>query len=134
MSRAARIQERRLETGLKPLGLTRITWCILLAIGNEHLTKPSEIAAFVGIDRTATSRALRQLIATGLVLRNTGANDARTREMALTDEGREILERGTPIAVANNAVMADRLGKTAVADLKALLDRLIEGEPALDKL
>ena len=48
----ARLQARRFEDSLRPLGLTRITWCVLLAIGNEGLSQPSDIAAFVGIDRS----------------------------------------------------------------------------------
>ena len=35
LSVASRLQERRLDDGLKELGLTRITWCVLLAVGNE---------------------------------------------------------------------------------------------------
>ena len=50
MSLTTRIQEKRLEDGLRTLGLTRIQWCILLAVGNEKLRNPSDIAAFVGID------------------------------------------------------------------------------------
>ena len=61
LSLAARLQERRLDGWMRPMGLTRTTWCILLAVANENLTRPSEIAEFVGIDRTATSRALRQM-------------------------------------------------------------------------
>ena len=134
LSRAARIQERRLDAGLKSLGLTRITWCILLAVGNEALTHPSEIADFVGIDRTATSRALRQMEAGGLIDRSAGEQDGRTREVALTELGRRRLAQGEPLAEANAATMAARLSASELEDLKSGLDRLIEGEPALANL
>lgn len=65
LSVAARNQERNIETAMKKLGLTRTGWCVLLAIGHEGLSKPSEIASYVLIDRTAASRALRQLEAAG---------------------------------------------------------------------
>lgn len=134
LSRAARIQERRLDADLKTLGLTRVTWCILLAVGNEGLTQPSEIAGFVGIDRTATSRAMRQMEANDLIERTTGVDDARTREVRLTPEGGRRLRLGEPMAVANNAAMAARLSEADLRDLKAMLNRLIEGAPALNKL
>ena len=67
LSRVARIQERRLDLGLRRIGLTRTTWCVLLAVGNEGLSQPSDIAEFIGIDRTATSRALRQMEADDLI-------------------------------------------------------------------
>jgi len=51
----ARSFERRLEERLRKLGLSRLGWCILLAVGEEKLASPSDIAGFIGIDRTATS-------------------------------------------------------------------------------
>ena len=134
LSRAARIQERRLDQGLRALGLTRLTWCVLLAVGNEGLAQPSDIAEFIGVDRSAISRALGQMETDGLIARCKGPDDGRTRAVALTDKGTGLLARGTPIAVENNAIMHDRLGDADVARLKGLLDRLIEGEPALPQL
>ena len=134
LSLAARIQERRLDAGLRTLGLTRITWCVLLAVGNEKMTQPSEIAEFVGIDRTATSRALRQMEEDGLIGRSAGGEDGRTRAVVLTEAGQDRLDRGTPMAEENNDVMAARLSDGEMDALKAQLDKLIEGEPALPKL
>jgi DNA-binding MarR family transcriptional regulator len=131
LTRAARIQERRLEDGLRTLGLTRTTWCILLAVGNEGLAQPSEIAEFVGIDRTATSRALRAMEARGLIARAAGNGDGRTTEVRLTDQGRARLARGTPMAEANNAVMLARLAPAEAEELKRLLARLTAGEALL---
>ena len=105
LSLAARLQERRLDAALKTLGLTRITWCVLLAVGNEGLSKPSAIASFVGIDRTATSRALRGMEADGLIERNGGDGDRRTRRVKLTGLGDSRIEAGTPFAISNNEVM-----------------------------
>ena len=134
LSLAARIQERRLDQGLKVLGLSRLTWCILLAAGNEELSQPSDIAVYLGIDRSAVSRALGQMEKQGLIARIPGDSDGRTRAVKLTDLGTERLEKGTPIAVGNNALMGDRLGDSDVERLKGLLDTLIEGEPAIPKL
>lgn len=130
MSLTARIQERRLEEGLRELGLTRILWCVLLAVGNEKLRNPSDIAAFVGIDRTATSRALRQMEADGLVARKTGAEDRRTTSVTLTPRGRRLLALGTPLARQNNALMEARLTERELADLRRLLLKVREGDPA----
>jgi DNA-binding MarR family transcriptional regulator len=131
LTRAARVQERRLEEGLRTLGLTRTTWCILLALGNESLAKPSEIAEFVGIDRTAVSRALRAMEAAGLISRCAGNGDGRTTEVRLTALGAARLAQGTPMAEANNAVMHDRLTAEQARELRRLLARLTEGEALL---
>lgn len=134
LSRAARVQERRLDDGLRTLGLTRTTWCILLAVGNEGLAQPSEIAEFVGVDRTATSRALRGMEEAGLIFRRSGDGDGRTTEVTLTQLGRDHLDRGTPMAVRNNAVMDARLAPGEAEELKRLLGKLFEGEAALKNL
>lgn len=134
LSRAARIQERRLDEGLKHLGLTRTTWCVLLGLGNEGLTRPSDLAQFVGIDRTATSRALRSMEADGFIERAPGTSDRRTRAVRLTDKGHAAIAAGTPLAQANNAAMSSRLSADEETRLKALLDQLIEGQPSLPKL
>lgn len=135
LSIASRLQERRLDDGLRALGLTRTTWCVLLAVGNEGLTQPSDIAQFVGIDRTATSRALRNLESDGLVTRASGSGDRRTRNVSLSAKGCAALSAGTPLARANGQAMFDRLGKEDHARLIELLDKLIEGETrALDRL
>ncbi len=131
LSRAARVQERRLDEGLRTLGLTRTTWCILLAVGNEGLTQPSEIAEFVGIDRTATSRALRSMEADGLISREAGNGDGRTTAVILTDLGTQRLARGTPMAIDNNAIMHDRLTPEERDEIIRLLAKLTEGEALL---
>lgn len=130
LSLAARLQERRLEDALKTLGLTRTTWCILLAIGNEELEQPSDIARFVGIDRTATSRALRNMESEGLVRRATGEDDRRTTRVTLTATGAKLIDRGTPFAVENNTVMQDKLTTAEHHEILRLLAKLTEGEDA----
>ena len=130
LSIAARLQERRLDEALKALGLTRTTWCVLLAVGNEGLTQPSDIACFIGIDRTATSRALRQMEAAGLLDRQAGDGDRRTTRVSLTDQGKDLVKRGTPLAAANNDAMRAKLSEAEYARLIALLEKVITGESA----
>lgn len=130
LSLAARLQERRLEEALKSLGLTRTTWCILLAIGNERLEQPSDIARFVGIDRTATSRALRHMETRGMVARATGEGDRRTTRVTLTKQGAELIDHGTPFAIANNSAMRDKLTAAEHDEILRLLAKLTEGEDA----
>jgi len=117
------MQERRLDEALKPLGLTRTTWCAMLAIGNEHLRQPSDIAAFVGIDRTAASRALRQMEAAELIERSAGDIDGRTRSVALTAKGAALLRKATPMAEENNAIMHNNLSAAERDKLILLLQQ-----------
>ena len=128
LSIAARLQERRLDEHLRTIGLTRTSWCILLAVGNEGLSQPSDIAGFVGVDRTATSRALRQMEAQGLLARKCGTGDRRTRRVELTDTGRDRIARGTPFARDNAARLSAALTPAEEAELKRLLGKLRAAE------
>ena len=130
LSLAARLQERRLDEQLRTVGLSRTTWCILLAVANEGLTQPSDIAGFVGIDRTATSRALRGMEADGLLARHSGKQDKRTRRIVLSPKGRQAVTLATPFARENGRLLAELLQEDEIEGLKQILRRLIEGTPA----
>lgn len=124
----ARVHERRLDEQLKSVGLTRITWCILLAVLNEGLVNPSDIARFVGIDRTATSRALRQMEEEGLILRSTGKKDGRTTLVKVTDAGLERHQQATPKVRSNAQYWQDKLTETEVLHFCRLMRKLRRGE------
>jgi len=128
ITRTARLIERRVEAGLRPLGLTRVGWCILLAVEEEGLKNPSEIAQFVGIDRTATSRTLRQLENDGLIGREMGRADRRTTEVTLTEEGRQLLAQARPICMENMDHFNAKLSAGEALQLRRLLAALASGE------
>jgi DNA-binding MarR family transcriptional regulator len=124
LSVAARLQERRLDEQLKTLALSRTTWCILLAVGNEGLTQPSDIASFVGIDRTATSRALRKMEEDGLLARSSGTEDKRTRQVALSDKGQDAITQATPFARQNSQILSEILSQSEADELWRLLHKI----------
>jgi DNA-binding MarR family transcriptional regulator len=88
------------------------------------LSQPSDIAGFVGIDRTATSRALRQMEADDLLARSSGTEDRRTRRVELTEKGRAAITAATPFARANAAIMAEQLAPSEQQTLLRLLAKL----------
>jgi DNA-binding MarR family transcriptional regulator len=124
----SRLQERRLDEGLRALGLTRMTWCILLAVQNEGRSQPSDIADFIGVDRTACSRALRQMEGQGWIARRNGLPDRRTTHVALTPAGRTLLEAATPVAEENSRHFLSKLAPGEAETLGLLMARLREGE------
>jgi DNA-binding MarR family transcriptional regulator len=130
ITRTARLMERRVDGGLRALGLTRIGWCILLAVEEEGLRNPSEIAQFVGIDRTATSRALRQLESEGLIGREMGREDRRTTEVTLTEEGQLRLAQARPLCRENMDHFNAKLTVAEARELRRLLSVLASGEDA----
>lgn len=125
---AARLVDRRVEEGLRDFGLTRVGWCILLAVAEEGLRNPSDIARFVGIDRTATSRALRVLENEGLVSRAIGQEDRRTTEVTMTAAGYDRMFQAVPTCRETMNRFNAKLSDMERAELKRLLVKLCDGE------
>jgi len=124
----ARITERRFEQALTPLGLSRVTWCVLLALGQQGLDSPSAIAGYIGIDRTATSRALRRLERDGCISRKGGTQDRRMTEVSITSLGRQKLAAATEAAQGNAHYFSQKLSWYERDSLKTIIATLMEGE------
>ncbi|MFY0310017.1 MarR family winged helix-turn-helix transcriptional regulator [Leisingera sp. D0M16] len=127
----ARVIERRFEQRIAEFGLTRVTWCVLLAVGKEGRSTPSEIADFIGIDRTAASRALRQMEARGLITRRSGEGDGRSIRVGLTAPGQAALQAVLPIAQENAAHFEAKLTGQELTQLRAAAAKLLEDEPRI---
>ena len=131
----ARLQERRFDDWLKDLGLTRSTWCVLVSLQYEGLSRPSEIASFIGIDRTAISRTLRRMETEGLIERKIGKEDRRTTQVQATKLGRDTLARAAPIARKNAALIEENLTSDDAAELRRLLSKMRGDAPVtLDRI
>lgn len=128
ITRAARVIERRVEDDLRRFGLTRVGWCVMVAVAEEGKKNPSDIANFVGIDRTATSRALRQLENDGLIAREMGREDRRTTEVRLTELGESQFWAALPICREASFHFHSKLSLAEVETLKAILARLTSDE------
>ena len=79
MTYVARLNERRFEGMIAEQGLSRLAWCVLCALEYEDLSRPSDIADFIGVDRAAISRVIGQMEAKDLITRRLAAGDARAR-------------------------------------------------------
>jgi DNA-binding MarR family transcriptional regulator len=70
---------------------SQVKMLFLLEDGREHAVK--EIATHLGLSLPAASRAVDGLIERGWVSRRESAEDRRSRLVALTDEGKAVVER-----------------------------------------
>lgn len=127
----ARVIERRFEQRIAEFGLTRVMWCVLLAAGGEGLTAPSEIAGFIGIDRTAASRTLRHMEERGFITRSSSARDGRSIQVRLTAQGQSALTQVLPIAQENAAHFEAKLTGQELAQLRSAAAKLLQDEPRI---
>jgi DNA-binding MarR family transcriptional regulator len=77
---------------------SQVKMLFLLEDGGEHSVK--EIAAHLGLSLPAASRAVDGLVERGFVTRRESDQDRRSRLVALSDYGREVVDRLTRARLA----------------------------------
>ncbi len=94
---------------LKETGLTPTLFGVLAMIEARPGIGQGEVADALGADRSTMVRLVDQLERRGLVRRDPHPDDRRTVLPALTDAGRALLERATPLVHASEDAFADAL-------------------------
>ena len=134
VSRLSHLLQSSLEAILAKHALTRLMWCVLIGVGEEGVTTPSELAHYVGVTRPAISRLLRELQKKGLLARVSGQGaDGRSVEVELTNAGRAVIQSIRPLVDEHHAYFAGKLEASEYQALTLALQRLLDGErQALD--
>lgn len=97
VQRAARSLARRFDDALRPLGLTNSQFSLLMALNRPSPPPMGPVAALLAMDRTTLTAALKRLEARGLVQVMHDPMDRRSRLLALTSAGEQLLARAVPI-------------------------------------
>ena len=135
LSKLSKQIQARLESGLSALGMSRLQWCVLSAVGLEGLRHPSALADHIGITRPATSRLLVQMRKSGLIAQAPDGGDGRARQIVLTAEGQQKLAACRVVVDENERHFAGKLGAGNLAKFKTLITLLADGEaPRLSRL
>lgn len=124
LSRAAKVLQSAAEGALRPFGLTRLSWTVLATVGFEGINAPVAIARYIGIERTAVSRILRQLEADGLIERTADETDGRAFCIGLTAAGAEICAKVPGQFAEVMAPLYARLDPAQATALAAMLDMI----------
>jgi len=105
-------------------GAPLVHWQLVSAIAWDGLHSQVALAARVGIDPAATSRALDELEMKGLVRRARDKNDRRRVSLALTAPGRRWYARARVLVFGEISPVFDPLSPTEARSLESLLARL----------
>lgn len=127
LRRAARAITQEYDKVLAPLDLRATQLTLLVAIARYPGAPAGRLAEGLGMDKTTLSRNLTPLLRAKLVAPSAG-EDRRTRGMALTHAGTELLARAIPRWEAAHTKVVQRVGVKGWAslrrDLAALTDTL----------
>jgi DNA-binding MarR family transcriptional regulator len=122
--RAARAVARRYDEALRPVALTNGQFSLLMSLNRPQPASMTDVAALLAMDRTTLTANLKPLERRGLVAVSAGPVDKRSRRLALTDAGRDVLREAMPIwhrAQAENESLVPGAGPD---DLRAALRAL----------
>lgn len=122
--RAARALSRRFDEAFRPYGITSGQFSLLNSLNRPSPPTIGQVAETLAMDRSTVTANLKPLERTGLVTATVDPEDRRGRRIALTDAGRDLLARTTPVWVAEHGAVEAELGGGGDA-LRAGLRRLI---------
>jgi DNA-binding MarR family transcriptional regulator len=122
--RATRTLARRFDRAFQPVGLTNGQFSLMMPLNVPEPMKLGELAAFLAMDRTTVTAALKSLQRQGLVNVSTDRKDKRARCLSLTQAGRKTLLAAIPIWRAEHAALEAELSKSNAAILRTLLPKI----------
>jgi DNA-binding MarR family transcriptional regulator len=124
VQRAARALARRFDEAFRPLDLTNGQFSLMMALNQPEPPPMGRIAAFLAMDRTTLTAALKPLERRGLVEVRPHPTDRRSRVMALTPAGRALLARAVPIWIETHKDVEAPLGEGEADRLRQALATL----------
>jgi DNA-binding MarR family transcriptional regulator len=127
LHRVARALTTELLTVYNAHGLGEGDFDVLATLrrtGGRHELTPTELMEQTMVTSGAVTKRLDRLEGAGLVERRVSEDDRRSRIVALTEKGRELIDRAAPEHFANEARLLEPLTARERATLAGLLGKL----------
>lgn len=125
LRRAAKSISGLYDSFLSPIGLSINQLSLLINLNHLESGSVSDIANFVGLERTTLVRTLKPLIDRGLII-DIAVSGRRNRDLQLTETGKQILKEGLPLWKNAQAEIEQRIGKERVRELYEILALIVE--------
>lgn len=124
--RAARSLARRFDRAFLPFGITNNQFSLMNALSGPNPARMTQLAAFLAMDRTTLTAALKALEKRGLATIGQDEKDRRIRRMRLTDQGRAVLAATCSVWRSEHDALDAGLAEIDTASLKTMLAALRE--------
>ncbi|WP_130176548.1 MarR family winged helix-turn-helix transcriptional regulator [Cryobacterium sp. SO1] len=129
LSRAALAVESRLSRTFARNGLDASSFDVLATLlrsGSPYRIAPAELARDAMISTSAVAQRLNKLETRGLIRRESNPDDGRGTLVALTDNGRQLIETALPPHLETERAITSALNAEEQKLLAGLLQRIYE--------
>lgn len=118
-------RDQQLAKSLRPFRLSVPQWRVLAALVDLGTCTINRLSDLTVVDRTTLSRTLDRMEKNGLVARKRVEADKRSYEMRLTAGGRAMFRRIWPVMSYHNARAIAGLSQREMAQLRAIIQKMI---------
>lgn len=110
--------------------VSSVAYGVLLALRSEPGIGQRELGQLAQLDKSTLAELLKRLEQSGFISTCRDESDRRRKSVTLEDAGEELLRDLMPRALRVNELMAEALDPEEVAQLDALLDKLLASPAA----
>ena len=121
------------EVGELGYDLTPVQYAALAKIERNPGIDQITLAGLIGYDRTTITGVIDRLEQKGLVKREVGERDRRSRVLRISDEGLQVLNEVTPAVLNAQVIMLQGLNDDEAATLVRLLHKATAGVNELSR-
>lgn len=110
---------------LQEINLTVNQYSLLVNINQLEICSVSDLANYVGLERTTLVRTLKPLFDKKLI-EDISETTQRNRQIKITQKGKEVLEKGKPLWKQAQKEIEDKIGKDNILVLSEIFSKLID--------
>lgn len=124
--RAHQIALALFDEAASEFGITTTQYSVLHTLRAWPEIDQISLCTLIGLDRSTATMVLSTLERNSLIERRQDPADKRRKLLALTPQGRSLLERAAPLATAVSGPMGKVLSEQEVEQLCSLLGRFVQ--------
>ena len=123
--RLSNLITNKYDKHLQEINLTVNQYSLLVNINQLEICSVSDLAIYVGLERTTLVRTLKPLFDKKLI-EDISETTQRNRQIKITQKGKEILEKGKPLWKQAQKEIEDKIGKDNILVLSEIFSKLID--------
>lgn len=123
--RLSNLITNKYDKHLQEINLTVNQYSLLVNINQLEICSVSDLAIYVGLERTTLVRTLKPLFDKKLI-EDISETTQRNRQIKITQIGKEILEKGKPLWKQAQKEIEDKIGKDNILVLSEIFSKLID--------